>query len=77
MKENNLKQVKDRDGLTKSTPHIEYLIGSSRESGQAGGISSDNNNNGNSNRHGNTLGISDKTQLILQSAHPVSYIIER
>ena len=59
-----LDRVRVRDGLGSTYPHIQYLIGGSKE---VGGVQGE----------AGTLDIADKTQLILQSSHPVRYIIQR
>jgi hypothetical protein len=60
-----LNRVKERDGLEAAPPNIQYLIGRASRAGAGTGKGSD------------TLDIADKTQLILQSSHPVRYIVER
>ena len=60
-----LNRLKLRDGLQVAPPNIQYLLGRTSTGTDENGKVTD------------TLDIADKTQLILQSAHPVRYIVER
>lgn len=59
-----LSKVRHRDGLPKITSHVEHLVGRVTESTG-------------SERDMPGLDLGDKTQIILQSNHPVRYTLER
>jgi len=60
-----LSRVYEKDGVRTAPPNIQYLIGRASTGNKDSEPVSDN------------LDIADKTQLILQSSHPVRYIVER
>jgi len=75
-----LDKVRERDGLKPVQPHIESLIGGASSTTDSAGnesLSSDSDNTNFAGAGSGGLDIADKTQLILQSAHPVRYIVER